>query len=187
MAGDAIIAAPMFTVTHAITIDAPPERVWPWLVQMGSDRAGWYAYDSIDNGGRPSARRLVPELQHVAVGDVLPAVPGAEDAFVVAAVDPPRSLVLTAPGASWEHRLERIGSGRTRLVARGRVSLDWLAGAAAPPPPRPRLIERVYRVMAHLPPPLLRVVAGAGHHVMEARHLRGIKHRAERGNAWRTR
>jgi hypothetical protein len=172
MAGDAIIAAPMLTVTHAITIDAPPEQVWSWLVQMGSDRAGWYAWDAIDNGGRPSARRLVPELQALAVGDVLPAIPGAEDAFVVAAVDRPRSLVLTVPsaagvGVSWEHRLEPLGRDRTRLLARGRVARTWLAGT-------------------RLPRPILRWVARAGHRVMDERHLRGIKRRAERGNAWRS-
>ena len=66
---------PHFSVTPDIA--APPERVWPWRVQMGAGRAGWYSYDRIDNGGRPSADRIVPELQRLAVGDVMPAVPGA--------------------------------------------------------------------------------------------------------------
>ena len=56
---------------------------------MGSGRAGWYSWDAIDNGGRPSSTSIVPALQTVIPGDIMPAVPGAQDAFVVATVDPP--------------------------------------------------------------------------------------------------
>ena len=107
---DAMISDPIFTSTHAITINAPPEQVWPWIAQMGSGRAGWYSWDAIDNGGRPSSTSIVPALQTVIPGDIMPAVPGAEDAFVVAAVDAPRDLVLTVPdgnggnAVAWEHR-----------------------------------------------------------------------------------
>ena len=59
--------------TMAVTIDAPPERVWPWLVQMGCDRAGWYSYDRLDNAGRPSAETVVPEWQNIKMGDRLTA------------------------------------------------------------------------------------------------------------------
>ncbi|HEY6689139.1 MAG TPA: hypothetical protein VI094_23345 [Propionibacteriaceae bacterium] len=52
----------------AVTIEAPPERVWPWLVQMGYDRAGWYSWDRLDNGGRPSVDRIYPEWQEVKLG-----------------------------------------------------------------------------------------------------------------------
>ena len=55
--------------TMAVTIDAPPEQVWPWLVQMGGDRGGWYSWDRLDNAGCPSARRVHPEWQSLAVGD----------------------------------------------------------------------------------------------------------------------
>ncbi|MFG1949229.1 hypothetical protein [Nonomuraea sp. NPDC048826] len=64
------------TVTRAITIDAPPERVWPWLAQLGWGRAGWYSYDWLDNDGRPSADRIIPELQELHVGDIIPMLPG---------------------------------------------------------------------------------------------------------------
>ena len=87
--GDALVPEPIFVSTHAITIDAPPERVWRWIAQMGAGRAGWYSWDAIDNGGAPSATGIMPALQTVASGDMMPAVPGATDAFVVAAVDPP--------------------------------------------------------------------------------------------------
>lgn len=49
---DAMISDPIFTSTHAITVNAPPEQVWPWIAQMGSGRAGWYSWDAIDNGSR---------------------------------------------------------------------------------------------------------------------------------------
>ncbi len=190
---DALVPDPLFTSTHAITIDVPPEQVWPWVAQMGAGRAGWYSWDLIDNGGTPSARRLVPELQTVAPGDILPAVPGATDAFVVATVDAPRDLLLTVPdghggtAVAWEHTLEPMDGGRTRLIARGRASAHWLELARAQPPAgRPRIfIERAYAVLARLPRPLLIALAGFGHRVMEARHLRGIQGRSMAASAHR--
>jgi uncharacterized protein YndB with AHSA1/START domain len=183
---DGIVPNPIFTSTHAITIDAPPEQVWPWIAQMGAGRAGWYSWDLIDNGGMPSARCIVPELQTVARGDVMPAVPHASDAFVVAAVDPPRDLVLTvgnghgAHAVVWEHVLEPIDGGRTRLIVRGRASSHWLDLARAPTPAGHHriFIERAYAVLARLPRPLLIAFAGIGHRMMEARHLRGIQRRS---------
>jgi len=61
LAGDDLIPQPFGSVNHAITIRRPPNDVWPWLAQMGSDRAGWYAYDFIDNRGHPSAVRIQQE------------------------------------------------------------------------------------------------------------------------------
>jgi len=100
--GDELVPHPKWTITHAITIDAPPEAVWPWIIQLGSGRAGWYAYDRIDNGGVLSAHRIVPKLQHVAVGDVMPALPGSRNAFIVSEVVPERALVLVVPHQSGE-------------------------------------------------------------------------------------
>ena len=57
------------TATMAVTIDAPPSRVWPWLVQMGTDRGGWYSWDLLDNFGRRSADRIHPEWQKIDLGD----------------------------------------------------------------------------------------------------------------------
>src|SRR5688500_20401961 len=102
--GDAMISDPIFTSTHAITINAPPEQVWPWIAQMGAGRAGWYSWDAIDNGGTPSATSIMPAFQTVVSGDVMPAIPGATDAFVVAAVDAPRDLVLKIGRASCRER-----------------------------------------------------------------------------------
>ena len=191
---DGMVPNPIFTSTHAITIGAPPELVWPWIAQMGAGRAGWYSWDAIDNGGTPSAGRVLPELQTVVCGDVMPAIPGATDAFVVAAVDPPHDLVLTVPdgqgghAVAWEHVLEPIDGGQTRLIVRGLASSHWLdlARAQAPAGQHRILIERAYAVLARLPRPLLIAFAGIGHRIMEARHLRGIQRRsAARTNAER--
>jgi hypothetical protein len=196
---DGMIPDPLFTSTHAITIEAPPERVWPWIAQMGGGRAGWYSWDAIDNGGTPSATSILPALQTVAPGDVMPAVPGATDAFVVAAVEANRDLVLTAPdgqggiAVAWEHFLQPLDDGRTRLIARAVASRHWLDLARMPPPDgRRRLfIERVYAFLARLPGPVLFAFASLGHRLMEARHLRGIRRRSAdaadgaRRDAWR--
>jgi hypothetical protein len=73
--GDYCTPKPMAVTTHAITIDAPPERVWPWLVQMGWGRGGWYTARWVDRAlfpkNGPSADRIVPELQDLKVGDAV--------------------------------------------------------------------------------------------------------------------
>lgn len=192
--GDRIISDPIFDSTHAITIDATPDKVWPWIAQMGAGRAGWYSWDFIDNGGTPSASRRVPELQSLRPGDVMPAAPGAVDAFVVEAVEPMRDLILTAPDGRgghsvvWEHTLIPAEGGRTRLLARARASSRWIDLARAPAPAghHPLLIEQVYGALARLPRPLLIAFARLGHRVMEARHLRGIARRSVGENAFAT-
>ncbi len=188
---DRLVPDSIFTSTHAITIDAPPERVWPWIAQMGGGRAGWYSWDGIDNGGKPSSKSLVPEFQTVVAGDIMPAVPGATDAFVVAAVEPPRDLVLTVPdgrggnAVAWEHVLDPLEGGRTRLIVRGHASSQWVTLARAQPDAARRrlFIERAYAMLARLPRPLLIAFAAAGHRIMEARHLRGIRRRSAAASA----
>ena len=201
--GDDLVPRPMETITHAITIAAPPRAVWPWLMQLGSGRAGWYAYDRIDNGGRPSARRIDPALQRVVPGDVLPWLPGATAGFVVRNVIPDRALILVAPletaardgvaippaagsrlRTSWTLVLQPLADGRTRLLSRGRISPDWLSpeGAGTTAPGQPIFIERVYDLLAKLPKPFLLTIAGSGHYLMESRMLNGVKERAE--HAW---
>ncbi len=183
--GDLLIPDAAVTVMHAVTIAAPPECVWPWLVQMGSGRAGWYSYDWVDNGGHPSATEIIPALQHVAPGDLLPSLPGVKDSFIVADIQPARDLILSVPAAggglveSWEFFLEPLAQRRTRLLVRGRVSSQWPAGGAEKPVASPRPIERVYALLARLPRWLMGPVALFGHGIMQARQLRGIKRRAE--------
>jgi uncharacterized protein YndB with AHSA1/START domain len=187
MPADTLISDPIGSMTHAVTINAPIERVWPWLAQMGAGRAGWYSYDWIDNGGQPSAETILEEYQQIAPGDVLPALPGATDAFIVAEVDVPRHLVLTVPDAgggeqvSWEFLLEPVEPGSTRLIVRARISANWPAptGDRTEPSGDPVLIERIYALLARTPKTILLAVAGIGHYLMESKMLRGVKRRAE--------
>ena len=129
--GDDLIPDPIGAVNHAITIRRPPHDVWPWLAQMGSGRAGWYSYDFIDNGGRRSAERILPEFQHVMVGTVFQALPGAKDVFVVAQCEPERNLVLSwrLPDGryqtTWAFVLEQPQHDQTRLIVRGRVASGY--------------------------------------------------------------
>ena len=89
--GDEVIADANAGETRAITIAAPPDAIWPWLVQMGYGRGGWYSYDAMDMEGA-SAFRIEPELQELKVGDVVPTHPAG--GFVVSSIEPNRSLVL---------------------------------------------------------------------------------------------
>ena len=73
--GDDFLLHPTFDATRAVTINAGPERIWPWIVQIGLGRAGWYSYDLIDNLGRASADEILPEFQDLEVGDLIPISP----------------------------------------------------------------------------------------------------------------
>ncbi|MEJ2211735.1 MAG: hypothetical protein P8129_22240, partial [Anaerolineae bacterium] len=92
--GDELAPQPRSEITCAVTIQAPVGEVWPWLVQIGCRRAGWYSYDLLDNGGRPSADRILPEHQHLAVGDEVLLTPKGPLAMPVAALEPVKALVL---------------------------------------------------------------------------------------------
>ena len=77
--GDELIPNPIASLTHAVTIRRARRDVWPWLVQMGAGRAGWYSYDFIDNGRVRSSDRIVPEFQKIEAGGILPALPPPTD------------------------------------------------------------------------------------------------------------
>lgn len=127
MPGDDIIADASYVTTRAITIYAPPEEVWPWLVQMGCLRAGFYANDLLDNLGHPSAGTIVPQFQHLEVGQWVPMSPRPSDttAFKVAGFEVSQWLLWQQPLSTWSWRLGRLPKDRTRLVTRLRSHLDW--------------------------------------------------------------
>lgn len=136
--GDTLVPEPTDRSTMATTFEAPPEAVWRWLVQMGRDRAGWYSWDRLDNGGWPSATRIVPQWQELRVGDRINATADGRTYFTVAIIDRPTTLVLrsdlTLPEGRpfdprgplprmfaqgvWGFHLTELPGGRTRLVVR---------------------------------------------------------------------
>jgi hypothetical protein len=124
--------------TMATTFNAPPSEVWPWLVQMGCDRAGWYSWDRLDNGGQPSAEEIHPEWQVIGLGDRFASLPEGRAWFEVAALDPQRFLGLRArfdlrgrpldpsqppprfhTDSLWGFLLQELPDERTRLINSG--------------------------------------------------------------------
>ncbi len=129
---DPLVQRPTFNATRAISIAAPPGDVWPWLVQIGVTRAGWYSYDWLDNLGRPSARTIVPELQDLAVGDIVPMSPDGKQGMKVLTLEPPNAMVWGQPGeTTWAWQLDETAHGTTRLVTRVRSHYDWFSPSIA--------------------------------------------------------
>ena len=181
MAGDLIVPNPDWRRTFAIDIDASPRAIWPWLVQMGYGRAGFYTWYRHDNGGRSSAWEIMPELQGLDLGDTIPDGPHADAGYGlwrVAVIVPPNVLVLhsrrdpftgreidnpdTEGGlfldTTWAFKLEPRGH-RARLVVRVRAKVHGRTGRAA--------------VAA------VRALVGVGDMVMERSLLEGIRTRVE--------
>jgi hypothetical protein len=162
MAGDDLVKNPIHVTTRAVTIQAKPADVWPWLVQMGFGRGGMYSYDLVDRVmgilDRESTWQIMPEYQQLEAGDVIPM--GSGPSWPVLALEPNRSMVLNIeePGVhvTWSYLLEELDGQRARLVLRVRT---WLAIT-------PQIV------------PLL-VVMDPGEFLMVRKHLLGVKARAE--------
>ena len=128
MPGDKDVSNPTYVAMLAVTIDAPPEYVWPWLLQMGKGRGGLYSYDWLDRLfgylDRPSADRVLPEFQHLAVGDIIP-VGGAAGGFPVKIIKPGEALVLGGETAgfqwAWQFALVPVSRSQTRLISRNQA------------------------------------------------------------------
>lgn len=174
--GDALLPDARAAITLGTTIAAKPEDIWPYLVQMGAQRAGWYSYDSLDNGGRESSWEVLPELQGLQVGQIIAARPEGAEGYEVLAIERDRALVLgglydveaqkqlpfsASPPerfwrVTWAFVLEQLGEEETKLLVRARAdfapdSMKWKAAWMAPV-----------------------------HHFMEMEQLRNLKARAER-------
>lgn len=129
---DELVERPTFNATRAITINAAPQDVWPWLVQAGVTRAGWYSYDLLDNLGRRSARRIIPELQNLAEGDVVPMSPDGKQGMPVHSMDAPHSMVWGEPGGTtWAWQLDETADRTTRLITRVRSRYQWFSPSIA--------------------------------------------------------
>ena len=150
--------------TMAVTIDAPPSEVWPWLVQMGYGRAGWYSWDYLDNFGRRSSAELHPEWQNISAGDYLggPDVSELErKAWEVAALEPERFLGLRSripySESLWGFWLKEQPAGKTRLIVSGYWNM------------RPRWLQ----------PFMSFAVLEWTHWIMQTKQFAGLKRRAE--------
>jgi hypothetical protein len=179
--GDDLIEDPLYTTTHAISVNAAAEDVWPWLVQIGQNRGGFYTYDSLENlaGLRVrSADRVHPEWQDLRVGeDYVTLDPDETMKMTIAVLEPPGAFVVRsgAPGESpqeagslfrgemawtWGFYVEPAGLAASRLIVRSRAS--WR-----------RTVPAACAQTFALEP---------AHFVMEERMLRGIRDRAERAS-----
>lgn len=174
--GDGLIPGGTRSATMAVTINAPRSRVWPWLVQMGTNRGGWYSWDRLDNFGRASTRTIHPEWQDIAVGDHLAGTPDGSQWWEVAALNPERFLGLRMSldlrgrpfdpadqrprcftDSLWGFELKDAPGGRTRLVVSGYWSL------------RPKWLQPILSILVLEP----------SHWVMQTRQFTNLKRRAE--------
>jgi hypothetical protein len=173
MDGDELISNAILVTTRAISINVGPERVWPWLAQIGQGRGGFYSYDWLENLmglGIHNYNQIVPGLQNLKPGDLIPFWRGAGVNVVVA--EPRRLLVLAGSiykpkeqtvgdgeaGGTWVFTLEESKTQGTRMIVRSREAKF-----------QPAWLSRLF--MCVLEPM---------HFIMEQKMLRGIKERAER-------
>ncbi|MDS0474850.1 hypothetical protein [Natrinema sp. 1APR25-10V2] len=166
--GDDLVPEPGDETTRAVTVEAPSDRVWPWVVQLGQGRGGFYSYTWLENlvGAEiHNVDRIVPELQKLEAGDSIRMV--REDywfqspvtSMTVERVDPNRTLVLQGhDGGTWTFHLDQLDDETTRFIVRGRKPKNRTA------------IGYVLRYLTYELP----------HFVMERGMMLGIKTRAER-------
>jgi hypothetical protein len=161
--GDDLLPGASLVTTRAITINAPPEAIWPWLVQMGSGRGGAYTYDWIENLfglNMHSADTVLPQYQDVEVGNEFPLGPGRA-AMRVVVLDPPRAFAVRIADQNWAWIFALVPeAGSTRLISRNRIVTSALSPAS-----------RLFYTLVMEP----------GSLVMERKMLLGIKQRAEQG------
>jgi hypothetical protein len=151
--GDDLVADAELVETRSLLIAAPPSRVWPWIVQLGYGRGGWYGFAPLDRPWRPggapgqSAEVILPEFQRLAVGDLVPTHPGG--GFVVKVLEPQRSLVLYLDDQLVREQAATAATARTRRPDGGDAAdmppfrAAWAFVLTAEPGGSTRLTERV--------------------------------------------
>jgi hypothetical protein len=197
--GDDLIGAPDVVETRSLPIDAAPADVWPWLVQMGWGRGGWYSYDQLDMD-HPSADTILEEFQDLAEGDVVPTHPGG--GFEAKVVEPEKTLVLYLDSELVESHLEAATAERAAespvddenlpagLQAAGAMGdftmpefrATWTFVLESESDGSTRLVERmrIWGGDGGMPQRLGLPLMGVGVFLMTRKHMFGVKERAER-------
>lgn len=171
--GDDLVAEPAQQVTRAIGIGAPPEAVWPWVVQLGADRGGFYSYDWLENlfGLRiHSADRIVEEWQELAVGDIVAADRAVSGGWVVGHLEPGSTLAMLVADVDTRSPLDRDEQGWEFL---------WTFAVRPAPDGGSRLLVRERTAFGTPIARALLAPVGLVSFVMTRRMLQGIKGRAE--------
>jgi hypothetical protein len=166
--GDDIEPDARYVTTRALTVEAPAVAIWPWLVQMGQDRAGFYTHNWVERllqSGIPDTSVLRPEWQHLEVGDLMRTnhdIGGKPLGWPVAAIDEGRALVVTSksmPAGTYAFVIEPIDAERSRLIVRDRARWKWT--------------ERPFAALVYEPL----------HAYMETGLIKGVKRRVEASSA----
>lgn len=127
--GDELIPDAGMVFDHSTVLAATPEEVWPWIVQLGKARGGWYMDSRLEpwlvwSTRRRSATRIEERWQGLAVGDSVPDYGGSHAELEVCVIDPPRALVYRSERGSavfsWALLLDPLGPSRTRVHTRFR-------------------------------------------------------------------
>jgi hypothetical protein len=160
---DNLVPNPTWTSTRAVTVEATPTQIWPWLVHLGWGRAGWYSYDWVDNGGKPSAWELLPDHQNLQIGIKFPMSPWT--AMYCRDFEEPRWILLrmgredpATDIGSFLYYLDPLDESRTRLLIRMRNKYRWF---------NPPVIA-------------MQLAVDVGDIIFQRKQLLGVKARAER-------
>lgn len=125
--GDEIVKKPDFNATRGISISAPPEEVWKWIIQIGSRRAGWYSIDWMDNAGIKSSDKILPEFQKIETGQFIPFTPDQKNGMWVKDFKQFEHILWIdkAGRATWIWYIYVNDAGETRLITRLRTKYVW--------------------------------------------------------------
>jgi hypothetical protein len=156
--GEEIVVKTNFNATRAITINSTPGCIWPWIIQIGSGRAGWYSIDWIDNAGTKSTNKILPQFQAIEEGQFIPFTPNQKNGMWVKKFKENEFILWVDKNgkATWLWYLIPVSNSRTRLLTRLRSKYIWNG----------------FWIIYYL-------IADFGDIIMMSKCMKGIKRRAE--------